>query len=92
MSKIDDILLKLQLNTNVNVEPQPDLANCSKCGWKGSISECEEGTDGDWESGYYKIHECPICDDGGCIDDYDMSDEQLKIWEEWHKQKKEYIT
>lgn len=27
----------------VEEPPGPDVAICSTCGWKGSVSECEEG-------------------------------------------------
>jgi len=66
-----------------NVEPFPDIAICSVCGWRGNVSKCEKGQDGDRESGYYPIHLCPKCDDGGCIDDYDMSKEKAREWKKW---------
>jgi hypothetical protein len=44
------------------------------------VSECETEEDGDWESGYYLIHLCPVCEDGGCIDDYFPSEESLAQW------------
>jgi len=56
----------------------PDLAHCSDCGWRGPATECQKGTEGDWESGYYAVDYCPVCEDGGCIDDYDFSPEQLE--------------
>ena len=65
--------------------PLPDIAICSQCGWRGPTSECETGEEGDWETGYYKIHLCPKCADGGCVDDYDMSPERLREWEEWNE-------
>jgi len=68
-----------------DLEPKPDIAICSECGWCGPAEECEEGIDGDWESGYYKVDLCPKCEDGGCVDDYDMSPKRLKEWEEWYK-------
>lgn len=68
-----------------SVEPMPDIAICSECGWKGPVSDCETDQEGDWESGYYLIHLCPKCEDGGSIDDYDMSETQLKEWKLWDK-------
>jgi len=65
-------------------EPKPDIAICSECGWRGPVSECLKGEDGDWESGYYKIDLCPKCEDGGCIE-YDMTPGRLREWEEWWK-------
>lgn len=68
-------------------EPLPDIAICSECGWQGPESDCITDQEGDWESGYYSIHLCPKCKDGGCIDDYDMSETRLKEWELWDKEK-----
>ena len=70
-----------------NSEPSPDIAECSDCGWRGDVSECDTGQDGDWESGYFEIHLCPMCKDGGCID-YDMSETIAIAWHEWNKQRK----
>ena len=66
-------------------EPLADIARCSACEWNGPYVNCEEDKDGDWETGYYKIHLCPKC--GECIDDYSMSDDQYKKWQEWAKPK-----
>ena len=65
-------------------EPKPDLAKCSQCGWKGPVEDCGTDSEGDWESGYYDIHTCPKCDDGGCVDDYDMTPDQEARWWAWH--------
>ena len=74
-------------------EPESDIAICSECGWEGPVSECQTDQEGDWESGYYTIHLCPKCEDGGCIDDYDMTPECLKEWEKWNAENnnKQYI-
>ncbi len=78
---------------NKQEEPLPDIAICSQCGWRGQSTECPKEEEGDWESGYHMVDICPKCEDGGCIDDYDMSDEQLAKWEEWTKKKgKDYGT
>jgi len=82
---MDDIFKCIREAKVEDVEPMPDIAICSNCRWRGKISKCEKGTDGDWESGYYDIDLCPKCDDGGCIDDYTMSNKQAKLWEEWAK-------
>ena len=55
-------------------EPLPDIAICSQCCGCFPVEECNTEQDGDWESGYYDIHLCPKCDDGGCIDDYAFSE------------------
>ena len=49
---------------------KPDMCTCATCGWKGLVSDCDTEQDGDWETGYYDSSLCPVCDDGGCIDDY----------------------
>jgi len=66
-----------------DMTPSPDIAICSECGWRGPVSECGTDYDGDWESGYYPVDLCPKCEDGGCIDDYDMSPERLAEYEAW---------
>jgi hypothetical protein len=75
------------INNDTPPEPLPDIAKCSQCGWKGPVSDCEQDQEGDWESGFYNIDLCPKCDDGGCIDDYDYSDEQIKLYNDFHEQK-----
>ena len=70
-----------------NPEPKVDIAICSECGWRGSVDDCIKGQDGDWESGYYEVDFCPKCEDGGCIDNYDMTPERTKEWEEWRNKK-----
>lgn len=67
-----------------NPEPKPDIAICQECDWKGKVTDCELDQESSWESGYYTIHICPECEDGGVIE-YDMSPEQLAKWEEWRK-------
>ena len=74
-----DIVLKIK--EEINQIPKPDIAICSQCGWRGPSSKCEQAEEGDWENGYYTIDLCPICEDGGCIDNYDFSTEELfKKW------------
>ena len=76
------IIIPILKKIDPDPEPKADLASCSECGWKGLVSQCVEGQDGDWESGYYEIDLCPVCEDGGEID-YDMSEECFRAWEEW---------
>lgn len=48
-----------------------DMCSCSNCGWEGYTSVCETDTESDgWEYPTYIIHLCPVCEDGGCIDNY----------------------
>ena len=72
----------------LDCEPTPDISICANCGWKGNVSECELDQDGDWETGYYIIHLCPVCEDGGCVDDYTMSEKQEILWNDWFKRQK----
>ena len=69
-------------------EPRPDIAICSECGWRGLIEKCLTEKEGNYEDGYYDIHLCPKCENGGCIDDYDMSSEQVEKWLNWNMQNK----
>jgi len=86
---INDLLLSLKEEFDPDKEPLPDIAICSECRWRGPVSECgiDPYGDGDWESGYRPTHLCPKCEDGGCIDDYDMSDEVNEAWNLWFKGK-----
>ena len=78
------MLLKILTSESLNnEEPLPDMAICSICGWKGKVSDCETDEEGDWESGYYVVHLCPVCEDGGCIDDYFMSRKKSVEWRNW---------
>jgi len=52
-------------------EDVADMCSCSICGWKGKCDDCETEWEQDgWEGNRYQIHLCPICEDGGSIDDY----------------------
>jgi hypothetical protein len=64
-------------------EPEVDLARCSVCEWEGPITDCGTERDGDWETGYYDVDVCPKCEDGGCIDEYFMSETRTAEWEAW---------
>jgi hypothetical protein len=75
------------LSSAGDAEPMPDIAICSTCGWKGPVIECEKGQDGSWEEGYYDIDLCPKCDDGGCVDDYDMTADRSLEWIKWDKER-----
>ena len=71
-------------STKDDGEPQPDRARCSECNGEWPIEDLPTEEDGDWESGYYMIHLCPDCEDGGCIDDYTMSEDRAREWSEWN--------
>jgi hypothetical protein len=70
------------LSSDTSREPSPDIGVCSKCGWEGDVGGCEMDEEGNFEDGYYMIHLCPNCDDGGDIN-YKMSEERAKEWQEW---------
>ena len=69
-------LLGFNLDDRAEEELPPcDMCRCSNCGWFGSCDECETEQEQDgWESPPYGLHLCPVCEDGGCIDDYFHSD------------------
>lgn len=67
MVNIKDLLL----DATESNEPDFDMCKCSSCGWIGEVSVCETEWDQDgFEGERYMIHLCPVCEDGGCIDDY----------------------
>ena len=68
---------------NSRKQPPLDIAICSVCGWRGPTSECPKHEDGEWETGLFDVCDCPRCEDGGMVDDYDYSPEQHKRYEEW---------
>lgn len=70
-------------------EPLVDIAICSVCGWRGPVEECPKEKEGDYESGYNIVDLCPACEDGGCIDDYDMSPKREAEWAVWNKKQDE---
>lgn len=82
------LLESREAGAELEKEPESDIAICSQCGWRGPVSECKKGKDGDWESGYYDIDLCPKCEDGGCIDDYDMTPQRGKEWKAWYIKQK----
>ena len=79
------ILKALELDKiGFKIEPLPDIAICSKCNWRGPVSECIIVQDEDWKTGHFDAHDCPKCEDGGCIDDYDMSIKRAIKWNYWN--------
>ena len=66
--------------------PPPDIAICSECGgrFKAGEYDLEWESDG-WENPKYQVFICRVCKDGGCIDDWDYSPEQMKKYREWKK-------
>lgn len=69
--------MKLELEIDIDwpdKNDKQDMCECSDCGWKGKVSECEvvEESDG-WAS--YLVHACPVCEDGGYVDHYFYSGE-----------------
>jgi hypothetical protein len=59
-----------------NNTPTYDMCSCSNCGAEFEIANLEWVWDSDgWEYPSYKVTICPVCPDGGMIDDYWASDE-----------------
>ena len=71
------------LEKKKDTEPLPDIGICSECHGRYPLDKCPAEEDGTWEEGFYAIHICPRCLDGGCLDDYDYSPEQLRKYEKW---------
>jgi hypothetical protein len=66
-------------------EPQSDSCSCEECGWGGKYAEAVEDVEGDYETGYYPVLNCPKCEDGGCLDCHGMSAERQEEWNAWEK-------
>jgi len=73
-----------KLKSNGDPCPELDCGTCSECGWSGSLSDCETDQEGNYYDGYITAVYCPVCEDGGCIDDFYPSDESLAEWEKDH--------
>ena len=69
---------------DTNQKPLCDIGICSECGWRGDVINCRIEQEGSWEEGYHDVHLCPVCKDGGCIDDYDYSTKQYIKWVKWN--------
>ena len=63
------------IEKNPNYNPAPDCCSCACCGWHGKVSECYAYEESEsWEvSQTYVAHDCPVCADGGMIDNYYFS-------------------
>lgn len=84
------MILDLNLDEE-DLEPQPDVGVCADCGWRGDLASCEYEREGDYFEGYHDVAICPVCEDGGCVDQYDMSDEQSERWEQWKARQEQKI-
>jgi hypothetical protein len=74
-----------EICTAPQTEPGFDIGICSECGWRGLLTNCDTEQDGDWEHGYFESPLCPVCKDGGCIDDFDYSPKQLIRYNQYRK-------
>lgn len=75
------ILIKFlpELNKDYVPAAKMDMCKCANCDWSGPTDDCETEMESDgWEYPEYEILLCPKCEDGGCIDDYWYSDEELQ--------------
>lgn len=62
---------------NANKPKSPDMCKCSECEEVFKVSKCDQeyGHHDGWEMPS-SIHTlCPVCEDGGCIDDFFFSKE-----------------
>ena len=68
-------------------EPDPvlDCGTCSECGWTGKLSDCIKEEEGNYDTGYYWAVYCPVCEDGGCIENFYPSAESLAEWKREHE-------
>lgn len=54
--------------------PKPDIAICSNCGGRFPVGDCPTRMESEgWEYPEYEVDDCPVCEDGGLIEDYDWS-------------------
>jgi len=74
-----------KLTKQIESEPSPDLCKCAWCGKYFKVKDLSTEEEGDWETGYYNVHICPVCPEGGCIDVYDYSKKQFKKLIQWEK-------
>ena len=83
----DDNMEKMELILDKNNEPCCDIIVCGKCHGTYMLSECPTEPEGDFETGYYTIHTCPKCEDGG-EPEYNMSEQRANEWCEWNDKRK----
>ncbi len=67
-------------------EPESDIADCDTCDWSGLIADCPTEQDGDWETGYYTINVCPVCESSV---ELNMSTDRYSEWGKWYKKHRE---
>jgi hypothetical protein len=63
-------LLFFKTRSRNPVVREPMIGRCSECKFEAPVEDFDTEQEGDWEYGYYDIHICPKCEDGGCVDDY----------------------
>jgi len=80
---MSDLLVEFaQIRYDLENHVGPDMCKCSNCGWQGDRMDCESEWESEgWEYPDYQVDLCPVCPDGGCIDDYWMSSSQYEITE-----------
>jgi hypothetical protein len=71
-----------------DAEPGVDIIRCDACGKTFKLEDCPTIPEGDFESGFFDLHECPECVDGG-EPDYARSEERWAEWQEWDKAQEE---
>lgn len=86
---LSDFVRELKAEESENIHgPSPDIAICTDCGGRFGLDEfkLEWEFDG-WEYPEYQVAVCPVCEDGGCLDTWDFSPEQLEKYKKWEAKK-----
>ena len=64
-------MIEFKISEDSIYKEAPTHCSCSECNWNGLITECENDWEQEsWEYPPYMVHYCPICEDGGMIDEY----------------------
>ena len=79
-----DELAAMELTPMNDCDAELDCGSCSECNWSGKLSECPTEEEGTYESGYYTAVFCPVCEDGGCIENFYPSEESIEKWNNEH--------
>lgn len=84
MVNIHDLKISLRID-NVSNEPLPDIAICSICGGVHDVDKLEINNEYDFETNINcTYHVCPLCLNGGCIDNYKMTPLRASEWNNWN--------
>lgn len=67
------------LRVSSPVEPKPDMCKCYECNYEFEVDTCikDFGHHNGWELPPYTEILCPVCEDGGEINDFWFSEDVL---------------